>query len=244
MNIETITSRANPKIKEAASFKDGKGAYFLVEGFHEVSMALHFGLAVSVFSLKPYPCAAKQYIVNESVLAKLTNTRSPEGIVALCKKKEEKPLLSPRVMILDGVQDPGNLGTILRGSLAFGFRDVILGEKCASAYSDKALMASQGAIFGLNIVKSGSLVSMIESLKNADYTLIGTSLKNALPLSELKKQKFDKIAIIVGNEGKGVREEILRLTHQNVRIEMEGIDSLNVAMAASIIMYEYRNVTK
>ncbi len=244
MNIETITSRANPKIKEAASFKDGKGVYFLVEGFHEVSMALHFGLAVSVFSLKPYPCSIKQYIVNESVLAKLTNTRSPEGIVALCKKKEEKPLSSSRVMILDGVQDPGNVGTILRGSLAFGFHDVILGEKCASVYSDKALMASQGAIFGLNIVKSDSLASIIESLKKANYTIIGTSLNNALPLSNLKEQKLDKIAIIVGNEGKGVREEILRLTHQNVRIEMEGIDSLNVAMAASILMYEYRSLAK
>ncbi len=244
MNIETITSRANPKIKEAASFKDGKGAFFLVEGFHQVEMAVHFGLAICVFSLKPYDTSIKQYIVNESVLAKLTNTRSPEGIVALCKKKEEKPFSSSRIMMLDGVQDPGNVGTILRGALAFGFHDVILGEKCASAYSDKALMAGQGAIFGLNIHKSDSLASSINALQKANYEIIGTSLESSLPLSRLKEQKFDKIAIVVGNEGQGVRKEILQLVNQNVRIEMEGIDSLNVAMAASILMYEYRSLTK
>lgn len=240
---EIITSRNNPKIKEAASYIGGKGDYFLVEGFHMVEMALLHESVLAIFSLKPYTDKVKNYLVNESVLDKLTSSKTPEGIVALCKKKDEKSLSSARVLILDGVADPGNVGTLCRSALAFGFNDIILGERCASIYNEKTLMASQGAVFALNLVKTNDLVSYIKKLRKEEYKIFGTSLSSSYPLSEAHKN-VSKMAIILGNEGKGVRKEVLAETDCNLRIEMENIDSLNVAMAGSILMYEYRLLSK
>ncbi len=240
MSLEVITSRNNAKIKEAFSYKDGKGPYFLVEGYHLVEMAIKHGYAKTVFSVKPYKCDVQEYLVSEEVIDKLAFSTSPEGIVALCAKKEMKDISSKRVMILDGLQDPGNVGTIIRGALAFSFFDVAMSADVASPYSSKAISASQGAIFGVNIVKAPSLSELIKKLKEDGYLVVGTSLKNAVPLSTSNIDKERKIAFIVGNEGKGVREENLALTDMNIRIEMDNIDSLNVAMASSILMYEYR----
>lgn len=242
MRDEFIASRNNSKIKEAASYKDGKGDYFLVEGFHLVEMALASKAAVAVFSLKSYSCDAPHYFVNEAVLDKLTNTRCPEGIVALCKKNKEKPVSSKRVLILDAVSDPGNIGTLCRSALAFGFFDVIFGPGSSSPYNGKALMASQGSVFGVNLIKSKDLKEEISSLKKDGYSVFGTSLSKSLPLSECKIKDDDKVAIILGNEGKGVKEELLALTDHNIRIEMSNIDSLNVAMAGSILMHHYRHL--
>ncbi len=240
MKYELISSRSNPKIKEAASYKDGKGEYFLVEGFHLVEMALESSSILTIFSEKPYKCDAKQYLVSHEVIEKLSSVVSSEGIIALCRKKEAKEVSSDRVMILDGVQDPGNVGTIVRGALAFGFSDLIVSADTASIYGSKAIASSQGALFKTNIIKSPSLPESIKELQRRGYLVIGTSLRNAVPLQEAKIAKSKKIAIVVGNEGKGVREDTLKATDMNVRIEMGGIDSLNVAMASSILMYEYR----
>ncbi len=238
---ETIVSRNNAKIKEAVALKNGKGDYFLVEGFHMVEMALESNAAAAIFSLKPYPSKARNYLVTPAVLDKLVSSRTPEGIVAVCKKKEAKPISSTRVLILDAVADPGNVGTLFRSALAFGFKDIILGEKCASAYSEKTLMASQGAIFALNLVKSNDLIGSISSLHQHGYQVFGTALKSSFYLDGAPKE-ISKLAIILGNEGKGVREEVLKTTDHNIRIEMAGIDSLNVAMAGSILMYSFRKL--
>lgn len=240
MNIETIVSRANPKIKEAVSYKDGKGAYFLVDGFHLAEMAIEAKEAIALFVRKPYKADIKQYLVSEEVMDKLSSVVTSEGIVAICKKKEPHEIVSHRVMILDGIQDPGNVGTIMRGALAFGFRDLIMSEDTASIYGSKAISSSQGAIFKTNAIKSTSLVHSIEELKSKGYIVLGTSLQNAIPLEEAKIDTNRKIAIVVGNEGRGVREATLKATDMNLRIEMSEIDSLNVAMAASILMYKYR----
>lgn len=242
MRDEFIASRNNNKIKEAASYKDGKGDYFLVEGFHLVEMALATKAAIAVFSLKDYPCEVPHYYVNEAVLDKLTSTRCPEGIVALCKKNKEKPISSKRVLLLDAVSDPGNIGTLCRSALAFGFFDVVFGLGSSSPFNGKALMASQGSVFGVNLIKSKDLKENIISLKKEGYSVLGTSLGRSVPLSEAKVGSEDKIALILGNEGKGVKEELLALTSSNIRIEMAHIDSLNVAMAGSILMYHYRHL--
>lgn len=235
---EFLSSKDNKKIKEALSYQDGKGDFFLVEGFHMVDMALESKQAVRIFSLKEYPHAdAEFYLTNESVIKKLSSSKTPEGIVALCKKKKEEGPFSDVVIYLDEIQDPGNVGTILRTSLAFGYKDVFLSKGTASAYSSKTLSSSQGAIFKLN-VQEGKLPPEedISFFKKQGYQILSTDLKSSYPLRELSISK--PYVLVLGNEGRGVSPKILALSDKKVRIEMSGIDSLNVGVAAGILLYE------
>lgn len=237
---EFLSSKDNKKIKEALSYQDGKGEYFLVEGFHMVEMAIESGDAIRIFSLKEYPHGNIEfYLTNEAIIKRLSSSKTPEGIVALCKKKKENKPLSDVIIYLDEVQDPGNVGTILRTCLAFGYQDIFLSKGTASAYSSKTLSSSQGAIFKLNIFEGkDSPEKDIQSLKEKGYQILATDLKSSDPLKELSISK--PYVLVLGNEGKGVNPKVLALSSKRVRIEMSGIDSLNVGVAAGILLYELK----
>jgi len=241
MNEEIITSKDNAKVKRAYSFKDGKGDFFLVEGFHLCEMALKSHDATEIFSINPYSCLLPHYLVSEEIIKKLATSKNPEGIVAICQKKKTKPLTSDRILFLDGVSDPGNIGTLLRGALAFGFKDVVIASG-ATPYSSRALLASQGAIFGLNVIESKDPLSILNSLHTSGYFLLGTDLKSSVPLSTMNLDNETKLCLILGNEARGVSHDVLAKMDASVRIEMGGIDSLNVAMAGSILMYKYQKL--
>ena len=237
---EIITSKDNRKIKEAISYCDGKGDYFLVEGFHMVEMAISAGSAIRIFSLKEYDTkGVESFLVNEGVMKKLTTSKNPEGIVALCKKKQPREDQGNAILYLDELQDPGNVGTLLRTALAFGYPDVVLSKGTASAYSSKTLSSSQGAIFSLNVQESKkSPEEDIEVLKKEGYWILATDLQSSLPLKDLSVPS--RFVLVLGNEGKGVNPKILSLSDARVRIEMSGIDSLNVGVAGGILLYELR----
>ncbi|MCQ2772347.1 MAG: RNA methyltransferase [Bacilli bacterium] len=237
---EIITSKDNKRIKNAASYLDGKGECFLVEGFHMVEMAIESGLALNIFTLKDYKSNVPTYIVNETILKKLTTTKNPEGIVALCKKPSKTNELGKKILYLDEVGDPGNVGTLLRTALAFGYYDVILGKGSCGVYTPKTLMASQGAIFKLNIKESKDLgINEINKLKDQGYYIIATDLKASVPPKEvdIKEKKF---VLVMGNEARGVSRDIVDESDVRVRIEMSEIDSLNVGIAGGILMYLYQ----
>ncbi len=236
MKREEITSLANPKVKEALEYKDAKGDYFLSEGYHLAEVAVESNLATAIFSLKPYDCPCTNYVTNDKIIKKLASTLNPEGIVTVSKKPEPKSISSDKVLFLDDVSDPGNVGTLLRTALAFGFRDVIL-LKGANPYKSKVIQASQGAIYKLNIVQRDD-PSILKDLKKDGYTIIGTDLKSSIPLNSLIKPK--KFVLVLGNEARGVSKEVLNEGNENVRIEIDSIESLNVAMAGAILMYELR----
>ncbi len=236
MKREEITSLANPKVKEALEYKDAKGDYFLSEGYHLAEVAVESNLATAIFSLKPYDCPCINYVTNDKIIKKLASTLNPEGIVTVSKKPEPKSISSDKVLFLDDVSDPGNVGTLLRTALAFGFRDVIL-LKGANPYKSKVIQASQGAIYKLNIVQRDD-PSILKDLKKDGYTIIGTDLKSSIPLNSLIKPK--KFVLVLGNEARGVSKEVLNEGNENVRIEIDSIESLNVAMAGAILMYELR----
>ncbi|MCQ2797335.1 MAG: RNA methyltransferase [Bacilli bacterium] len=237
---EIITSKDNKRIKEAASYLDGKGEYFLVEGFHLVEMAVESGLATTIFTLKEYKSNVQTYIVNDVVLKKLVTTKNPEGIVALCKKPTNGDVRGSKVLYLEEVGDPGNVGTLLRTALAFGYMDVYLSKGCAGVYTPKTLMASQGAIFKLNIIESKDIpVNDIKNLKNKGFYIMATDLKSSLPPSEIDVAG-KKFAIVLGNEARGVAKDIISVSDQAVRLEMSGIDSLNVGIAGGILMYLFK----
>lgn len=237
--IERITSLANSKVKMAAKALDAKGDLFVVEGFHMVEMALEKGVVECVFTIeKTLDTKVPQYLVNEQILKKLTTTKTPEGIVALCHKQKPAEITSEHVVYLEKVGDPGNIGTILRTALAFHFYDVVLSKGTAEVYSPKVLMASQGAVFFLNIKqsKNDNPVDDLKELRNAGYHILATDLATSKPLQKLKVPA--KTVLMLGNEGKGLSKESISFADQAVRIEMDGIDSLNVGVAGGILMYE------
>ncbi len=236
--INIITSKNNSRIKQLIKLKQSKYrqemGYFLVEGFHSVEMAYKANLLIEIYSLKPIDnLDVDQYIISKDILDKITTSVTAQGIVAKCFMKKALPISNNIIIYLDNISDPGNLGTILRTALAFNIKDLMLSKDCVSLYNDKVLAATQGALFALNVVKS-DFEKLVE-LKNSGYSLVATSLKDSIALNELPNLK--KIVIIFGNEGNGIRQEILNICDYKVNIPISNIDSLNVGVAAGIVLY-------
>ena len=153
----------------------------------------------------------------------------------MCKKKEEVAILG-NILILDDVQDPGNIGTIIRSAVAFNIGTIILSPRCADIYSSKVIRASQGMIFHINIVVY-DVTKIINELKGMDYKIFGTKVNFSKSLKNVSKP--EKFVIIMGNEGNGVSEEVLNMCDDYIYIKMnKACESLNVAVATSIILYE------
>lgn len=241
--IQEITSKQNQKIKDLVklskqSERNAKKE-FIIEGFHLFEMALESGLVKSVFVAKKnekIPAKIQQYVVSEEIMAKISNEVSPQGILAICGfLPSNLSNFSDRVLYLDGVSDPGNLGTILRTALAFSYNSVILSESCCSIYNPKTIQSSQGSIFKLNIIQDDK--ELINELKKKEYQIISTEIKGSESLTKIKPNK--KHVLVLGNEAHGVSEKILNVSDKRVRIDIKDIESLNVAIAGAIAMYEF-----
>ena len=233
-----IDSLDNKKIKEIASLKIKKYrdqyGLFLVEGKHLVDEAKKSGLLEEVILLDDEYDFDKKLIVSEKVMKKLSFQDSLPSIMGVCKIKDSK-LIGSKYLLLDGIQDPGNLGTIIRSSLAFGVDTIVLSKDSVDLYNDKVIRSTQGMIFHINIIRC-DLEDVINKIKG-DIKIIGTSLGDSTPLRSI--DKLERYALIVGNEGNGVKKEILDLCDDIVRIEMnKDVESLNVGVATSIILYE------
>ena len=233
-----IDSLDNKKIKEIASLKIKKYrdqyGLFLIEGKHLVDEAKKSGLLEEVILLDDNYDFDKKLIVSEKVMKKLSFQDSLPSIMGVCKIKDSK-LIGSKYLLLDGIQDPGNLGTIIRSSLAFGVDTIVLSKDSVDLYNDKVIRSTQGMIFHINIIRC-DLEEVINKIKG-DIKIIGTSLGDSTPLRSI--DKLERYALIVGNEGNGVKKEILDLCDDIVRIEMnKDVESLNVGVATSIILYE------
>lgn len=233
-----IDSLDNKKIKEITSLKIKKYrdqyGLFLVEGKHLVDEAKKSGLLEEVILLDDEYDFDKKLIVSEKVMKKLSFQDSLPSIMGVCKIKDNK-LIGSKYLLLDGIQDPGNLGTIIRSSLAFGVDTIVLSKDSVDLYNDKVIRSTQGMIFHINIIRC-DLEEVINKIKG-DIKIIGTSLGDSTPLRSI--DKLERYALIVGNEGNGVKKEILDLCDDIVRIEMnKDVESLNVGVATSIILYE------
>ena len=233
---ETITSKANPRVKELCATRDHPSpSSFLIEGKHMVDMAFQRGLLDQVIASVPvdYP-GVDTLSVSREVLEKIAPSKTPSGILGIAHAGLEKK--EGDYLLLDRVQDPGNVGTLLRSALSFGFKKVYVLPGTASPFSSKALASSQGAIFGLDIRLCKEGPSTLMSLSAKGVTVLGTSLRNAIPISSYHRGEGD-IALLLGNEGRGVSEELLGLCSKNLYIEMKEMESLNVGVAGGIAMY-------
>lgn len=229
-----ITSRTNTEIKALLDLKNSNSLYFLLEGEHLITLALEANCVIKLYGTKEYPNFSTTLISSE-VAAKLSQKKSPASYFAKVKKPELTLDTTKPLLFLDNVQDPGNVGTLMRSAYAFGFGGVIGGLGSASFYNDKTISAAQGVTFFLPHITSDS--SFLTKKKSEGYTILGTNLTTkAISPKDIDKTK--KHIIVLGNEGSGISEEISSLLDQNVIIPINHVDSLNVAIAGSILMYE------
>lgn len=180
----------------------------------------------------------KVYVLSKNLFTQIAATENPQGILAVVKNKEISIDLNGEFfLICDKVQDPGNLGTIIRTAHAAGVDGIILTKGTVDIYNDKTIRSTMGSIFYLPIFYDDSDFTLIKKLKENNFNIVTTSLKES-------KNFFDenlkgKIVLAVGNEGNGISDELFDLADKKVKIPMPGnAESLNVAVAASIILFE------
>lgn len=188
----------------------------------------------------------KIFIVKNSLIEKITEQKNPEGIITIVKKesKKESELNEKILPVLDGVSDPGNLGTILRTLVATGIKQVVLTEDCTDIYSPKVLRSSMGAVFKIEVIylKNDELVEM---LKSKGYCIYSTEM-NGKNVYDVDFNSISKKALIFGNEANGVSENIKENTDIHITIPMEkNTESLNLSTSLSVVFYEvYRQKMK
>ena len=239
--MEIITSLDNKRIKNASrllvkKYRDEEGK-FLVEGEHLVEEAFKANHLLEVFECEDldFKIDVPTTYVTYDVIKKLSNTVNPQKIVGVVKKMDEKEL-GNKLLLLDDIQDPGNLGTIIRSSLAFGIDSIVLSNNSVDLYNDKVIRSSEGMIFHLNIVRT-DIKELINKLHNEGYSIYGTRVTDGVHVDKVEVN--NKYALIMGNEGNGVHEDILDMCDKYLYIPMsDKVESLNVAVATSIILYE------
>lgn len=237
--MKEITSTKNPLIKELLELKKSsikkQKQMFLVDGEDFIFLAHEKKLLKMILTLsyqEKYD-DVEQIIVTKPILDKLSSNVNSSSMIGVCSFFIQKEIIGNKLIYLDGVQDPGNVGTIIRTALAFNYDGVILSNDTASIYNDKVISSTKGALFKIPLY----LDVNINELKDK-YCLVATSLHNAINYKEFKNR--DKFILILGNEGQGVKKEIIEIASYNVKIPMDNIDSLNVAIAGGILMNEYR----
>lgn len=242
-----ITSKANSVVKNAKKLhqkKYRKSAY-LIEGWHLFEEAVQAGVTIEkVFALESYRdqlAAFPQTIwVSEEILLDLADTQTPQGIVAVIQKEEVglPDLHQGKFLFLEDVQDPGNVGTMIRTADAAGFTGVIVSDKSADIYSLKTLRSMQGSHFHLPIYRM-PLATFVEEAKKSNLPILATTLsRESKDYRELSS--LENFVLVMGNEGQGISSVMAESADQLVHIGMKGrAESLNVAVAAGILMFYF-----
>ena len=238
--FKEISSKDNNKLKHAASLKESKYRKeyqeFLAEGKKSLEMALKSGNVKEIFTIKPLeniPNDIVQYIVKPELLKKVSSSVNPEGVVFVNNIVNRKPKTFNKVVYLDHLNDPGNVGTILRTALAFDYDAVIFSEGSCDPYNEKVVAASKGAIFSLPI-----LTGELKEYSYGKEVIVSALSDRAIDIKELKTPK--SFILVVGNEANGVSDETMKLASVITKIEIKNIDSLNVAIATGILMDHLR----
>lgn len=253
MNV--ITSKDNSIIKEIKKLKDRKvrsaKGEFIVEGFRFVEEALKSDYEVktliieesvesklSSYNIDKYLDSINTIYVTKSIMKLLASTETPQGVLAVVKNKDIELVDDDGFYIFcDKVQDPGNLGTIIRTAHASGALGVILRKGTVDLYNDKTLRSTMGSIFNVPVVYDNDDLDTILSLKNNGFKIISSSLDTDYNFYDI--DLTGKCIIVVGNEGNGISSEIFAISDEKFKIPMPGgAESLNVGIATSVIAFE------
>ena len=235
-----IESKENKKIKYLKKLRNSKfmneEKKFIVEGEHLVKEAKASGVLIETYSIKDVNYGVLNTVISKSLMEYVSNLASCPLVIGVVKFTYDDLTLGDKIIILDNVQDPGNLGTIIRSAKAFNVDAVVLSLGCVRKYNEKVVRASQGMLFKVNVVTK-DLKYFIPYLKENGYKVYATSVING---KDVRKAGLNgKVAVVMGNEGQGIEDEIKGLLDENIYIKMnDDCESLNVSVAASIIMYE------
>ncbi|MGO4888653.1 TrmH family RNA methyltransferase [Anaerobacillus sp. MEB173] len=251
--MDRIESHKNARVKEWKKLHSKKGrensGRFIIEGPHLVEEALNHGIEIfEIIVTENFSIPSnwkvdniRMYIVTDKVMSELSETETPQGVAAVCELFTSRTLniKTGQFLLIDGVQDPGNLGTMIRTADSAGISAVILGEGTVDVFNSKVIRSTQGSLFHLPIIK-GNLEEWIGKCKDAGVPVFGTALKGAVLYKEVGSI-MDQFALIVGNEGSGVKQKWLEQTDQNIYIPIYGkAESLNVAVATGILLYHLK----
>lgn len=256
--MQIISSKDNEQIKyikklKDKKFRDEKNEY-LIEGIKLVKEAIEENVTIKMvvicedcdnngtieqnllYEIAKYNCI----YVTKKIFNTITDVVNPQGILAVVEKGDniEKIDYSEEIILaLDAIQDPGNLGTILRTADSANLKQIILSADCADPYNPKVVRSTMGAIFRMNIIITDNLAKTLKMIKKHKFEIVATSLATKESVYDVK---YSKKVIVIGNEAKGVSKEIQNLADIRVKIPMLGkTESLNASVAASIMIYEY-----
>ena len=247
--VEVITSRANPLVGQIRKLNSSKAArreagLFLCDGPKLLGEALTWGAEITAVVAQrgrevPEVPGARRVEVPEDLLKALSTTEAPQGVLFLCRLPELRPpetLTGRRYLVLDGVQDPGNVGTIWRTADAFGADGLFLLPGCADPFSPKTVRASMGACFRLPVWET-SLEDLAAALGRAELPLYGTALR--ADTVDVREMDLSRCAVVIGSEGRGAAPETLARCAGTVKIPMRPrCESLNAAVAAAVALWE------
>lgn len=248
--VKYITSKENKIIKLVTSLQKrsyrNKYGLFVVEGKRICNEAfkwyrdnISFILVSESFYNKNFYCENEfdVYKIPDSLFSSISETETPQGILTVVSiPTDSATLKSNNVLILDGISEPGNMGTILRTAEAMGFYDIFITKGCVDIYSPKVVRSTMGSVFRLNFHFKDN-TDFIFDLKNNGYKIISTALKNSVSLESVVPA--EKNAVVIGNEAVGVSDSILSISDTITKIDMIGnSESLNAAVAAGIVMYK------
>lgn len=245
--MKIIQSLQNETIKNIDKLKDKKTRnnkqMFIVEGYHLIDESYKHNKLISIFStneddFRKYP-NVEHYLVTEQIIKKVSTTVNPQNIIGIVKMPKMDALdLSKKnlkIVLLDSINDPGNLGSIVRTAAALGYDAIYMSQDTVDIYNEKALRATQGAIFKIPFYYT-HLDNLINELKEHNVKCFGTHLKKSINIDNV--EKVNKFAICFGNEARGMSDKVTDLMDQNIKIEMKNdVESLNVLSASSIVMY-------
>ena len=256
--MQIITSKDNEIIKNIRKLKEKKyrdaNNEYLIEGIKLIKEAVEEKAKIKLivvceesiedgdidqkllYEIAKYDCI----YVNKKVFSILTDVQNPQGILAVIEKKNNEEDINYKediIVVLDGIQDPGNLGTILRTIDSVGLSQVIVSKETADSYNPKVVRSTMGAIFRVNVIESEDLLQTLKNLKKHKYKIMATSLETNNSIYDVE---YNKKVIVIGNEANGVSKNVLEYADEKIKIPMLGkTESLNASVATSIILYEY-----
>lgn len=260
--METITSRQNEKVKQVVNLCDSvryrrESGLCVVHGLKLCSELLRFEVEIESLwftaaaqeqyrsGVAPLIKAATQvYEMSDSVCEKMSPQRTPQGVIAVVKMPQVKEINQivhqKRIVALDSIQDPGNIGAVIRTAAAFGYGGILLNESCADPFSPKALRASMGASFGVEFAMCGDLTAALRELQLTGYTVVAMVLNDsAVDITKIEAHPY--MTLVIGNEGSGLSTEIVNACDAAVIIPItDRVDSLNASVAAGVAMWEMR----
>lgn len=262
--MQIITSKDNEIIKNIRKLKEKKyrdlNNEYIVEGIKMIREAINEKAIIKLivvceenanngaidkkllYEIAKYECI----YVNKKIFSLISDVQNPQGILAVIEKNNSEENIDYKqdvIVVLDGIQDPGNLGTILRTIDSVGLDQVIVSKETADSYNPKVVRSTMGAIFRVNVIESDNLLDTLKNMKKHKYKIMATSLETENSIYDVD---YNKKVIVIGNEANGVSQDILEYADEKIKIPMLGkTESLNASVATAVILYEYvRNKIK